>query len=74
MMQWITVEEGHEKNLPNESIVIARRKCGEETMVYFHEDKMARLAWYWKDHKLSYWQRFDNGKWLYDVTHWKHSK
>lgn len=72
-MEWITVRDGNDDNLPKGlgSIVMVKLKSEEEVKVYFHRDQMARLAAYWKDHKLSYWQRFDNGEWLYDVTHWR---
>ncbi len=72
MMEWTALKEGYDDNIPKDKgcIVKVKRKCGEELKAYFHRDKMAGLAWYWKDHKLSYWQRYDNGHWLYDVTHW----
>jgi hypothetical protein len=73
MMEWIAIREGYNDCHPDTrgSIVIARRESGEQIIVYYHQDKMFPLARYWKDHKLSHWQRFDNGKWLYDVTHWR---
>lgn len=72
MMEWIALREGYDDGLPKSigCIVKVRRKCGEELKVYFHRDKMFPLARFWKDHKLSHWQRFDNYEWLYDVTHW----
>ncbi len=68
-MEWISVNDDLPKG-PGD-IVIAKRENGDEMKVYFHKDKMFPLARYWKDHKLSYWQRFDNTQWIYGVMHWR---
>ena len=70
-MEWIKSLD----RLPNDHCIVQiRRENGEEILAYFHADKMAWLAFYYRGHQLTHWQCKKTLKWLYDVVAWRVDK